>query len=44
MKVNVMAEVESNSKLSEGLGVQNTYTELMSGSKKVVIAIRNTSA
>ena len=40
---NVMVEDKSNSKLSEGLGVQNTYTELMPCSKKICVAIRNTS-
>ena len=44
MKVNIMVEDKSNSKLPEGFSVQNTYTELMPGRKKVVIAIRNTSA
>ena len=44
IKVNIMVEDKCNSKLPEGLGVQNTYTELMPGRKKVVVAIRNTSA
>ena len=44
MKVNIIVDGESNSKLAEGLGVQNNYTELMPGRKKVVVAIRNTSA
>ena len=44
MKVNIMVEDKFNSKLPEGLGVQNTYTELMPGRKKVAVAIRNTSA
>ena len=44
MKVNVIVENKLDSKLPEGLGVQNTYTELMPDSKKVVVAIRNISA
>ena len=44
MKVNIMVEDKSNSKLPEGLGVQNTYTELIPDRKIVVVAIRNTSA
>ena len=43
MQVNVIVE-GSDSKIPEGLEVQNTYTELMPGSKKVTVAIRNTSA
>ena len=39
-----MVENKSKSKLPEGLGVKNTYTELMPGSMKVVVAVRNTSA
>ena len=44
MKVNIMVEDKSNPKLPEGLGVQNTYTELIPCRKKVVVAVRNTSA
>ena len=44
MKVNVIVENKLDSKLPEGLGVQNMYTELMPDSKKVVVAIRNISA
>ena len=44
MKVNVIGENKLESKLSEGLGVQSTYTELMPDSKKAVVAIRNISA
>ena len=43
MQVNVIVE-GCNSKVPEGLEVQNSYTELMPGSKKVAVAIRNTSA
>ena len=44
MKVNVIVENKLDSKLLESLGVQNTYTELMPDSKKVVVAIKNISA
>ena len=44
MKVIVIVENKLDSKLPEGLDVQNTYTELMPDSKKVVVAIRNISA
>ena len=44
MKVNVIVENKLDSKLPEGLGVQNAYTGLMPDSKKVVVAIRNISA
>ena len=44
MKVNVIVENKLDSKLPEGLGVQNTYIELMPDSKKLVVAIRNISA
>ena len=44
IKVNVMVEDKFVSKLPEGLGIQNTYTELMPGITKVFIAVRNTSA
>ena len=44
MKVNVIVENKLDSKLPEGLGVQNTYTELMPDSKKVVVAIKTRSA
>ena len=44
MKVNVIVENKLDSKLLESLGVQNTYTELMPDSEKVVVAIKNISA
>ena len=44
MTVNVIVENKLDSKLPEGFGVQNTYTELMPDSKKVIEAIRNISA
>ena len=39
-----MVEDKSDSNLPEGLGFKNTYTELMPGRKKVVVAITNISA
>ena len=44
MKVNVTVENKLDSKLPEGLCLQNTYTDLIPDSKKVVVVIRNTSA
>ena len=43
-KGNVLFENKLDSKFLEGLGVQNTCTELMPDSKKVVVVIRNISA
>ena len=44
MQVNVMVEHSDKTKLPKGLNVQNTYTDIVPGSKKIPVAVRNTSA
>ena len=44
--INIMVQVlrTQDGSLPQGLTVQNTYTELRKGSRKVVIVVRNNTA